>query len=105
MTGRRDVKTMDLTRLLEDRVHLHGFECAALRALKILQGVFGMMPGGLRIEFWQTNNTNPANVRCIDCWRENAEVQQAYAESVGPEGHRYPIERSVRRQTQETMTR
>lgn len=65
---------MDLTPLLQDRVHLMGFDCAALRALRQVQAVFGAMPGGPRVEFWQTNTTNPKNVKGVDCWREHPEV-------------------------------
>jgi Zn ribbon nucleic-acid-binding protein len=72
---------MDLTPLLQDRVHLHGFDCQALRGLRLLAGAVGMLPGGPRIEWWEHNNTNPARVTCVNCWYENVEVQDAYVDT------------------------
>ena len=73
---------MDLTPLLEDRIHLTGFDCAALRALRTVKAVFGALPIGPRIEFWQRSTTNPAQVKCVDCWREHPEVAKTFISRV-----------------------
>lgn len=70
---------MDLSRLIEHRVHLTGFDCAALRALRTIRAVFHPLNvGGTNIEFWEHSTTNPAKVACIDCWREHTDVQRAF---------------------------
>lgn len=56
-------KIIDLTPLTNDRIHLHGCDCALIRALKTLQGLTRRLPGQPTIEFWQVNNTNPAKVK------------------------------------------
>lgn len=80
--AKRNRIEMDLTLLLEKRVHLTGFNCAALRALRDLQAVFGALPGGPHIEFWQRSNTNPEKVKCVDCWREHPEVAKTFISRV-----------------------
>lgn len=72
---------IDLTPLLAGRVHLTGFDCAALRALRTLQAVF-YPPHGPSVEFWQHSTTNPANVKCVDCWREHPEVAKTFISRV-----------------------
>lgn len=74
---------IDLTPLTAGRVHLHGFNCALLRALRNLQGVVNSLPTNpVRVEFWQVNNTNPKNVKCVDCWREHPEVAKTFISRV-----------------------
>lgn len=74
----RKQTVIDLSPLTAGRVHLHGFECKLLRALRTLQGVTRMLPGQPTIEFWQVNNTNPEKVKCLDCWREHPEVAKTF---------------------------
>ena len=73
---------IDLTPLTAGRVHLHGFDCKLIRALKTLQGVTRQLPGHPTIEFWQVNNTNPKKVKCVDCWREHPEVAKTFISRV-----------------------
>ncbi len=73
---------IDLTPLNKDRVHLHGFDCALMRALRALQSVTRMLPGQPTIEFWEVSNTNPANVKCVDCWREHPAVAKTFISRV-----------------------
>jgi hypothetical protein len=76
VSGRR---ISDLTHLMEDRVHLTGFDCSAIQALRHVQAIFcPPFYNGPRIEFWQRSNTNPAMVSCVNCWREHPRVNATF---------------------------
>ena len=68
---------IDLTPLTKNRVHLKGFDCTMLRALRAIQAV-ALNGRQVRIEFHEVNNTNPKNVKCVDCWREHPEVAKTF---------------------------
>lgn len=75
------VKRIDLTPITEGRVHLKGFDCVVLRALRAIQAV-AMSSRQVRIEFTEVNNENPKSVKCVDCWREHPEVAKTFTPHV-----------------------